>query len=142
VSQITEHLSEKEYFCKCGCGAPPDYDPTNMPPAYDYLFDCFEGIRAAWGKPLVVNSGYRCLRRNKAVGGGDLSAHLFGLAFDIQLSSPEEVGKFVDCVKDNCPDLRIGWGQYQKEGKNIVHIDNAWSVSPRPTRNFAEGVEW
>lgn len=37
--------------------------------------------------PFHVNSGYRCKALNKAVGGSDTSAHLQGLAADIDLGS-------------------------------------------------------
>ena len=139
MSQITEHLSEAEYFCRCGCGAPPDYNSLDMPPAYDYLFDCFEKIREAWGKPIVVTSGYRCFKHNQAIGGTPLSAHLFGLALDMACKDDEEVESLRNMVKATCPDLRIGWQSY---ADNLVHIDNAFMVSPRPTKNFIEGVEW
>ena len=32
-------------------------------------------LRAAYGKPITVTSGYRCNSLNKAVGGADTSAH-------------------------------------------------------------------
>lgn len=139
AKMITPHLSEKEYFCQCGCGAPPDYDHDDMPPAYDYLFDCFEKIREAWGKALIVSSGYRCYKHNVAVGGEPLSAHLFGLALDITCKDDEEVESLRNMARATCPDLRIGWKQYSDP---IVHIDAGFLVSPRPTKNFAEGVEW
>jgi hypothetical protein len=140
LSQITEHLSEDEYRCRCKCGRlPPDYDQLDMPPAYDYLFDCFENVREKWGKPLNVTSGYRCAAHNKAVGGGDLSAHLFGLALDILCEDKDEVKKLRDVVREACPDLRIGWKSY---GENLLHFDCAFYVSPRPTVNFVEGCEW
>lgn len=34
-------------------------------------------IRDKWGKPLIVNSGYRCKKLNKAVGGVSTSQHCF-----------------------------------------------------------------
>lgn len=39
--------------------------------------------------PFHVNSGYRCKKLNKAVGGSDTSAHLQGLAADITLGSKQ-----------------------------------------------------
>lgn len=41
-------------------------------------------IREAYGKPIVVTSGYRCLRLNKAVGGASTSQHMYGQAADIR----------------------------------------------------------
>lgn len=42
-------------------------------------------IRDALGKPIVINSGYRCPKLNKAVGGASTSAHLTGEAADIEI---------------------------------------------------------
>ena len=40
-------------------------------------------LRDAWGKPLKVNSGYRCKALNAAVGGVPTSQHVKGEAADI-----------------------------------------------------------
>lgn len=40
-------------------------------------------LREAWGRPIHVNSGYRCAELNKAVGGSPTSHHLWGMAADI-----------------------------------------------------------
>lgn len=50
-------------------------------------------LRQAWGKPLRVNSGYRCLALNRAVGGVNSSHHLRGMAADIT------TGNYVDNAK-------------------------------------------
>jgi len=42
-----------------------------------------EPIRAAFGVPIHVNSGYRSAQINKAVGGATGSAHMIGRAADI-----------------------------------------------------------
>ena len=44
-------------------------------------------LREAWGRPLVVNSGYRCPKLNRAVGGGARSQHTKGEAADIRTLS-------------------------------------------------------
>lgn len=40
-------------------------------------------LRDAWGKPLAINSGYRCPEVNKAVGGVPTSQHSRGEACDV-----------------------------------------------------------
>lgn len=40
-------------------------------------------LREAYGKPIRVNSGFRCPALNKAVGGSSTSAHLQGYAADL-----------------------------------------------------------
>lgn len=47
-------------------------------------------LREAYGKPITVTSGYRCLKLNKAVGGSATSDHLKGCAADITAGSREE----------------------------------------------------
>ena len=40
-------------------------------------------LRSAWGKPLAINSGYRCKALNMAVGGVPTSQHMKGEAADV-----------------------------------------------------------
>ena len=44
-------------------------------------------IRDAFGKPIIISSGFRCVQLNKKVGGASNSDHLFGAAADIHTSS-------------------------------------------------------
>lgn len=44
-------------------------------------------LREAWGAPIIVTSGYRCERLNKAVGGATNSQHRKGEAADIRTLS-------------------------------------------------------
>ena len=54
-----------------------------------------EPLRAAYGKPITVSSGYRCEKLNKSVGGVSTSAHLIGYAVDLQAKDMEGFKKFV-----------------------------------------------
>jgi hypothetical protein len=56
-----------------------------------------EQVRAAVGKPITVSSGYRCPALNAAVGGARDSAHLQGLAADINVSgmAPKALAKAI-----------------------------------------------
>ena len=42
-------------------------------------------VRDHYGKPVVINSGYRCPSLNKAVGGASTSQHLKGEAADFEI---------------------------------------------------------
>jgi len=44
-------------------------------------------LREAFGKPIVVTSGYRCQKLNRAVGGAARSQHITGEAADIRTLS-------------------------------------------------------
>ena len=50
--------------------------------------DILQPLRDAWGGPLFINSGYRCLELNKAVGGVPTSQHVLGQAADVGCSDP------------------------------------------------------
>ena len=45
-------------------------------------------LRTAWGKPLVINSGYRCPELNREVGGVPTSQHIKGEAADVACDDP------------------------------------------------------
>lgn len=50
-------------------------------------------LRDAWGKPLTVNSGYRCKTLNAAVGGVPTSQHVKGEAADIAAGDPVKLAR-------------------------------------------------
>lgn len=60
-------------------------------------------LREWYGKPIRVNSGYRCEALNKAVGGSKTSQHCLGEAADITAGSKEENEKLFNYIKDNLP---------------------------------------
>ena len=49
------------------------------------LAQTLEKVRAAIGKPVIVNSAYRSPAVNDAIGGSDRSQHMRGLAADIKV---------------------------------------------------------
>lgn len=76
MGDLSEHFSRKEFACKCGCG----FDKVS--PA---LVEKLEKLRAlCGGKPMSINSGCRCVKHNKAVGGSANSQHLRGTAADVR----------------------------------------------------------
>lgn len=60
--------------------------------------NCLDPIRALWGKPIGVNSGYRSPLLNRAVGGKPTSQHLRGEAADITTGSVEGNRKLFDLI--------------------------------------------
>lgn len=94
----------------------------------DELMTFLDGIREAWGSPVVVSSGYRCAALNKAVGGASNSNHLFGSAADLQ---PKEgtVKDFFKFVKEYFEKNGIEFDELilEKSGKSEwVHIANSY----------------
>jgi len=62
---------------------------------------CFEPLRAWYGKPIKINSFFRCDALNKKVGGSATSEHVKGMAMDIDAGSKEENKKIFDWAKNN-----------------------------------------
>lgn len=61
-------------------------------------------LREWYGKPIRVNSGYRCEALNKAVGSkAKNSQHLYGEAADITVGSKTQNEKLFNYIKDNLP---------------------------------------
>lgn len=50
-------------------------------------------LRDAWGKPLHINSGYRCPELNREVGGMPTSQHVKGEAADVACDNPVELAR-------------------------------------------------
>lgn len=79
------------------------------------LVEYLQKIRDHFGKPVNINSGYRCATHNASVGGATKSNHMDGKAADIRISgvTPLEVAQYAEHIGI----LGIGvysWG---------VHID-------------------
>ena len=63
------------------------------------ISECLNKIREAYGKPIIVTSGYRCAELNKKVGGKPTSQHLRGEAVDIVGANNEETRKIFEVAK-------------------------------------------
>lgn len=68
----------------------------------DLVEHILDPLREAYGKPIIVTSGYRCKALNKAAGGASTSQHLYGQAADIRSVSDtkEENKKLFDLVQE------------------------------------------
>ena len=75
-------FKEKEFACKC-CGQLPPLARENVKALVEVILD---PVREKLGMPIVVNSGYRCEKHNKDVGGVRNSQHLRGEAADVTCS--------------------------------------------------------
>lgn len=59
---------------------------------------CLDLVRMLWGKPIKVNSGFRCAKLNSAVKGSPTSHHLYGKAADITTGSIEGNKKLFNMI--------------------------------------------
>lgn len=71
----------QEFVCRCGCEMPAEARQN----IEALVANVLDPVRDEYGKPIYVNSGYRCEKHNKAVGGVPRSQHLVGQAADISL---------------------------------------------------------
>ena len=88
-------------------------------------------LREAYGKPIVVSSGYRSPKLNRAVGGAAKSQHVTGQAADIHTLSdtPADNKKLYDLILK----LKLPFDQLINEYNfNWVHV----SYSPRNRRQI------
>ncbi len=93
-------------------------------------------LRAAYGKPIIVTSGYRCLALNKAVGGAASSQHVKGEAADIRSVSdlPSENKKLFDLIRE----LKLPFDQLINEyGYDWIHV----SFGARQRRQVLRAVK-
>lgn len=76
-------------------------------------------IREAYKKPITVNSGYRCIQLNRAVGSKDNSQHILGLAADITVGSREANKQLFEFIQSNIKE----WDQLINENNyQWIHI--------------------
>ena len=81
------------------------------------------------GKPIMVNSAFRCKQVNDAVGSKDTSQHRLGCAADIRVPSmtPDEVVKAVIASG-------IGYDQIIREFDRWTHISVPNTITDTPRR--------
>ena len=88
-------------------------------------------LREAWKAPIIVGSGYRCEKLNKAVGGVPNSQHKVGQAADIHTVSdkPSDNKRLYELIRK----LNLPVDQCINEyGYNWIHV----SYSPRHRRQY------
>ena len=108
-TQLSPNFDSTEFDCNCKnktCTI-TEIDPK--------LVEYLQKIRDHFGKPVTINSAYRCDKHNKSIGGASQSKHKYGQAADIKVSGikPLKVAQYAEFIGIK------GIGQYS----NFVHID-------------------
>ena len=88
---------------------------------------CFEPLREWYGKPIKVNSFYRCRELNAAVKGSLTSQHILGEAIDLSAGSKAENKKLFDWCKENLQFTQLIWefgGAWVHISYNINNLKN------------------
>jgi uncharacterized protein YcbK (DUF882 family) len=83
-------------------------------------------LRDAYGKPITINSGYRCAELNKKVGGVATSQHTKGQAADCGCDDPLALARLI--IELGLPFDQMGLYptfvhlSYKRDGKNRGQI--------------------
>lgn len=128
MTLLTQHFAEHEFVCRCGCCGPPSAPardtPVQVKARFLSLAQALEALRVKVGKPVTINSGYRCPTRNRAVGGAKGSQHLVGGAVDVAVDgyTGKELASILEALvaSNEIPDGGIGLYADKPE---IVHYD-------------------
>lgn len=91
----------------------------NLTALVDNILD---GVREIYGKPITVNSGYRCPELNKAVGGSTTSDHVKGFAADITCSNKKENAILFDIIKNTFIFDQLIWEKGNDQYPDWVHV--------------------
>lgn len=112
------NFSEDEFRCKCGCG--------KVEMRADFMAK-LQQLRNAYGKPMIITSGYRCpdhpVEAKKTVSG----AHTTGMAADIAVQGTDAY----NLLKHAFALGFTGIGVQQKGGGRFIHLDTM-QRPPRP----------
>lgn len=102
---------------------PPLQEAGNLKALAENVLD---PLREWYGKPILVNSGYRCPQLNRLVGGANNSQHMKGEAADITAGSKEENRKLLNYIRQHLPydqlidEKNLSWVHvsFCRDGKN------------------------
>ena len=118
-AKLAENFSTIEFCCKgYGCCTESKID--------EKLVNYLQKIRDHFGKPVTINSAYRCATHNKRVGGTSGSYHTKGMAADISVKgiAPAEVAKYAESIGVK----GIGLYETDRDGY-FVHVDTRTNKS-------------
>ena len=110
-----KYFRMEEFKCKC-CGQ-VDF-PENIKALVENVLD---PAREKLGKPIVVNSGYRCPKHNLEVGGVVNSQHMKGEAADLCCADNKRLAEIIE--KNGQYDQMI---KYLRPDGSIRFIHVSW----------------
>ena len=95
-----------------------------------------EPLRVHYGRPIIVTSGFRCQKLNKAVGGSSTSQHVKGEAVDIRSVSDrrDDNKELFDMIRE----MKLPYDQLINEyDYDWVHV----SYSPKNRRQVLKAIK-
>lgn len=116
MGDVSANFSYSEFQCRCGCAL-----PLHAKIAIRCLVKQLEVVRVAIGRPIIVNSGYRCEAHNYRVGGAIGSLHLAAMAADIRVNAltPQQLGSVIRSLRNSGRIASGGLSVYN----SFVHYD-------------------
>ena len=111
--QITRNFSLDE-FVKSDTARKYNIDntpPQNVINNIVSLCGVLQKIRDKYGKPMHINSGYRCPKLNSKVGGSKTSQHMNGSAADISVASAKQNRELFDLIVNMANNKEIQFRQ-------------------------------
>jgi hypothetical protein len=139
--KVAPHISDNEASCR-HCGKAMLFEPT---------IQLFEKVRELVGKPIPINSFYRCVeKQDELIRDGYKAAktnppHCLGVAMDLGLPQGYTARGLMKVVKRAAKELglpvpRCGHIEYKEA---FLHVDFAFMLKPNPAPDkFFEGAEW
>ena len=91
-------------------------------------------LRRIHQKPIIITSGFRCAKLNKAVGGVTNSWHTKGNAADIQIKNEEEAKEIFDILK-TLPSVDTVLFEHSRQSQ-WIHVQWDMNKTPRHHYNF------
>lgn len=132
MMRLSKHFTLDEFIksataTRLGIDNTPDEKALNCIQAL--VDNVLEPLRVHFGRPIIITSGYRCPRLNKAVGGSSTSQHAVGQAVDIRSvsDSREDNKELFDMIRE----MKLPFDQLINEfDYDWVHV----SFGPRNRR--------
>ena len=132
---ISKHISDKEAtFSRTALRLDIQNQPDEDQLYYMQLIaeEVFEPLREWVGKPIKINSFYRCRQLNKAIGGSIKSQHCKGQAMDIDDTRCKKTNaEMYAWIKENLNFDQMIWEFGDDKNPNWVHVSYVNEVDNR-----------
>ena len=93
-----------------------------------------EVLRERYGKPIIINSGYRSPQLNKKIGGVPTSNHLTGCAADIRVENMEQLIRYAAILLDYADESHQDFDELLIERNRYGAIWLHFAVRPKGNR--------
>ena len=122
-SRVSRSLYRKDFACNCGCGF--DTVDTNLVVILQKFINYI-------GRPIKINSGCRCAKRNAESGGVSKSQHMRGRACDFEVPPYQKMPQMSDSEICSILDKLFGDSIFYyrvdehngTHNKRVVHCDS------------------